>query len=154
MRRECRERFPRRRIRRKPWVNDPGMHHGTCVTHVPWCMSESLTHGGGENVPSIPGACAPAILLIWQEAHYVWLCSRRGLPWVPVFTLVTNPLWCHWSLLLTSNFANFQYQLFLLWTLYIDTCYSGSPDTNAHCLYPARNYSHLCCQSRISDFSC
>ena len=35
MRRECRERFPR--------------HHGlavpTCVTHVPWCMSGSLTSG-------------------------------------------------------------------------------------------------------------
>ena len=46
------------------------MHHGTCVTHVPWCMSGSLTRGGGENVPGIPGACAPAILRIWQEAHY------------------------------------------------------------------------------------
>ena len=21
------------------YQNDPGMHHGTCVTHVPWCMS-------------------------------------------------------------------------------------------------------------------
>ena len=26
---------------------------------------------GGENVPGIPCACAPAILRIWQEAHYV-----------------------------------------------------------------------------------
>ena len=34
------------------------MHHGTCVTHVPCCMSGSLTRGGGENVPGIPGACA------------------------------------------------------------------------------------------------
>ena len=42
--------FPRHRIQRKPRVNDPGMHHGTCV-------------------PNIPGACAPAILRIWQEAH-------------------------------------------------------------------------------------
>ena len=24
------------------WYSDPGMHHGTCVTHVPWCMSGSL----------------------------------------------------------------------------------------------------------------
>ena len=24
-------------------VSDPGIHHGTCVTHVPWCMSRSLT---------------------------------------------------------------------------------------------------------------
>ena len=35
------------------------MHQGTCVTHVPWCMSGLLTRGGGENVPGIPGACAP-----------------------------------------------------------------------------------------------
>ena len=26
-----------------PRVNDPDMHHGTCVTHVPWCMSGLLT---------------------------------------------------------------------------------------------------------------
>ena len=58
MRRECRERFPRCRLQRKPLVCNPGMHHGTCVTHVPWCMSGSLTSGGGENVPGIPGACA------------------------------------------------------------------------------------------------
>ena len=49
---------PHRRLQRKPLVSDPGMHHGTCVTHVPWCMSGSLTRGGGENVPGIPGACA------------------------------------------------------------------------------------------------
>ena len=24
-------------------VSDPDMHHGTCVTHVPWCMPGSLT---------------------------------------------------------------------------------------------------------------
>ena len=61
--------FPRRRFQRKLLVSDPGMHHGTCVTHVPWCMSGSLTCGDGENVPGIPGACTPAILRIWQEAH-------------------------------------------------------------------------------------
>ena len=61
---------PRRRFQRKPLVSDPGMHHGTCVTHVPGCMSGSLTCGDGENVPGIPGACAPAILRIWQEAHW------------------------------------------------------------------------------------
>ena len=57
MRRECRERFPRHRFQRNPLVNDHGMHHGTCVTHVPWCMSGSHTRGVGENVPGIPGAC-------------------------------------------------------------------------------------------------
>ena len=60
--------FPRRRFQRKPLVSHHGMHQGTCV-HVPWCMSGSLTCGDGENVPSIPSACAPAILRIWQEAH-------------------------------------------------------------------------------------
>ena len=63
--------FPTHRLHRKPLVSDPGMHHGTCVTHVPWCMSGTLTCGGGENVPGIPGACAPVILRIWQEAHEV-----------------------------------------------------------------------------------
>ena len=58
MRRECRECFPRHRFQRKPLISDPGMHHGMCVKHVPWCMSGSLTNGGGGNVPGIPGACA------------------------------------------------------------------------------------------------
>ena len=58
MRRECRERLPRDWFQMKPVVCDPGMHHGTCVTHVPWCMSWSLTRDGGKNVPDIPGACA------------------------------------------------------------------------------------------------
>ena len=51
MRRECRERFLRHRLQRKPLVSDPGMHHGTCVKHAPWCMSGSLASGGGENFP-------------------------------------------------------------------------------------------------------
>ena len=50
--------FSCHRLQRKPLVSDPGMHHGTCVTHVPWCMSGSLSGGSGENVLGIPGACA------------------------------------------------------------------------------------------------
>ena len=42
----------------KPLVSNPYMHHDTCVKHVSWCISGSLTRGGGENVPGIPGACA------------------------------------------------------------------------------------------------
>ena len=38
MRRGCRELFSP-----PPRVSDPDMHHGTCVTHVPWCMPGSLT---------------------------------------------------------------------------------------------------------------
>ena len=58
MRRKCRERFPHHRLKRKPLISDLNMRHGTCVTHVPWCMSGSLTVGGGENVLSIPGTYA------------------------------------------------------------------------------------------------
>ena len=47
--------FPRRRFQRKLLVNDPGMHHGTSVTRVPWCMPGSPTCGDGVNVPD---ACA------------------------------------------------------------------------------------------------
>ena len=28
-----------------PRVSDPDMHHGTCVTHVPWCMPGLITTG-------------------------------------------------------------------------------------------------------------
>ena len=85
--------FPRRRFQRKPLVSYPGMHHGTCVTHVPWCMSGSLTCGDGENVPSIPGACAPAILRIWQEANATY---PRGVS-----------LW-KWSLMIYFFHVKFQ----------------------------------------------
>ena len=50
--------FPRHRLQRKLRVCDPSMHHGTCVTHVPRCVSGSLTRGGGENVPGITDSCA------------------------------------------------------------------------------------------------
>ena len=55
MRRQCRERFPRHLLQKKHLVNDSDMHHGTCVTHVSWCMSGSLNRDGGE---SVPGVCA------------------------------------------------------------------------------------------------
>ena len=32
-----------------PRLGDPDMHHGTCVTHVPWCMPGSLTSGFHSN---------------------------------------------------------------------------------------------------------
>ena len=39
--------FPATDFKWKSLISDPGMHHGTCVTHVPWCMSGLLTCGGG-----------------------------------------------------------------------------------------------------------
>ena len=70
---ECRECFPHHRLQRKPPVSDPGMHHGTCVTHMPWCMPGSLTHSVGKTFPAFPAHAQPAILRIWQEAHWLHL---------------------------------------------------------------------------------
>ena len=53
------------------WVSDLDMHHGTCVTHVPWCMSGSLSSGflwsrpRGKTFPAFPAHAQPAILRIW-----------------------------------------------------------------------------------------
>ena len=54
-----------------PRVSDPDMHHGTCVTHVPWCMPGSLTSGfiwsrrWRKTFPAFPAHAQPAILRIW-----------------------------------------------------------------------------------------
>ena len=76
--RECRERLPP-----PPRVSDPDKDHGTCVTHVPWCMPVSLTSGsfevgGEENVPGIPGACASRnfTYLVRGPLRPMWLHYR------------------------------------------------------------------------------
>ena len=50
---------PRRRFQRKPLVSDPGMHHGTYMTHVPWCMPGSLACSDGETFPAFPAHAHP-----------------------------------------------------------------------------------------------
>ena len=75
MRQECRKCLSHHRLQRKPLVSDPGIHHGTCVTHVPWCTSGSLTCGGGQNVLGIPGACATRNFMYVAEGQlgcYSW----------------------------------------------------------------------------------
>ena len=107
--------FPRRRFQRKPLVSDPGMHHGTCVTHVPWCMSGSRTCGDGEHVPGIPSACAPTILRIWKEAHYLtqyW--PRFMFPYG-----ITKPQWVKTWHLWGSTMAIIFLKIYLLQSTYI-----------------------------------
>ena len=54
-----------------PRVSDPDMHHGTCVTRVPWCMPGSLTSGflwsrrRKETFPAFPAHAQPVTLRIW-----------------------------------------------------------------------------------------
>ena len=58
-----------------PRVSDPDMHHGTCVTHEPWCMPGSLTSGflwsrrRGETFPTFPAHAWSAVLRIWTKTH-------------------------------------------------------------------------------------
>ena len=72
MHRECLERFPRHRLQKKSLISDPGMHHGTCVTHVTLWMSGSPTRSGGENVPGIPGACASRNIAYLLRSPWAW----------------------------------------------------------------------------------
>ena len=52
-------------------VSDPDMHHGTCVTHVSWCMLGSLTSDflcsrwRGFTFPKFPAHAQTAILRFW-----------------------------------------------------------------------------------------
>ena len=85
MRRECRERFPHHRLQRKPRVSDPSMHHGTCVTHVSWRMPGSLTRGGGENVPGIPGGRATRI--------FTYLARGPWTSYVVAFVTILETKW-------------------------------------------------------------
>ena len=72
MRREFRECFfP------PPRVSNPDMHHGTCVTHVPWCMPGSLTSSSlwsqwqGKNTRH-PGACATHNFMYLMRGPWAW----------------------------------------------------------------------------------
>ena len=65
--------FPHHRIQWKPLVSDHGVHHDT---HVPWCMSGSLSRGGAENVPGIPGALTTRKFTYLVRSPFVRLCQR------------------------------------------------------------------------------
>ena len=89
MRREYRERFPCHRFHREPLVSDPGMHQGTCVTHVPWCMSGSLTRDDGENVPGILGACTTCDITYLARGRCQGDKDDQGSAWAFV--------WMYWT---------------------------------------------------------
>ena len=94
MRREC---FPRHRLQRKPPVSDPRMHHGTCITHVQWCMPGSLTRVGGGNVPGNPSACTTRnFTYLASDPSWNAMHSR----WLPLFFLQGTQKWRPIALLL------------------------------------------------------
>ena len=86
-----------------PRVSDPDMHHGTCVSHVSWCMSGSLTSGflwsrWRKNVPSIPGACAIRNSSIWWEAYAEIHMSNLTSKECNAHSDVLNTMPCHSAL--------------------------------------------------------
>ena len=96
-----------------PHVSDPDMHHGTCVTHVPWCMPGSLTSGfiwnrrRGKTFPAFRAHAQPAILRIWKEVHgltHVRLYLNRCRPNSLTNIWITRPR-CVISIL-TSIFSH------------------------------------------------
>ena len=118
MRGKCWERFPRHRPQRKQLVSDPGMHHGTCATHVPWCMSGSLTHGARENVPGIPDACATRDFT--NLARGPWNQKMHRLQFV--YKLIPPPYPCisHWKTMRRqSNLTHVIFFIFILLCLYL-----------------------------------
>ena len=70
--RECRERFPRHRLQRKPLDSNPGMHH-VHVHHTRAVVHVGITkpQWRGKTFPAFPAHAQLAILHIWQEAHAI-----------------------------------------------------------------------------------
>ena len=82
-----------------PGTSDSDMHHGTCVTHVPWCMPGSLTsvflwiRWRGKTFPAFPAHAQPAILRIWQEAHMAPLGQNTLISVMPYGTKERGQHW-------------------------------------------------------------
>ena len=78
------------------WRRQPKRQHGTCVTHVLWCMMRSLTSGSfevgsGENDFDIPGASTT------QNSMYL---TKK--PWLPTLWSVSSATWVTTPSLLAS----------------------------------------------------
>ena len=111
--------FSRHRLQMRPQVSDPGMHHSTCVTHVPWCMSGSLTRGGGENVCGISAACPtrnfaylargpwriqPCMGALWL-AWFDYSCAINSLPRTVTISQCVSPHSVLWGFTKVSYYS-------------------------------------------------
>ena len=78
--------FPHHRLQRKLVVSEPGMQHGTCVTHVPWCMSGSITRDGGENAHAHAQTVILRIWGPWRLPFQVTYWKSLRLKHTPIYT--------------------------------------------------------------------
>ena len=75
-------------------ASDPDMHHGACVTHVPWCKPGSLTSGFFWNRRR--GNTFPAFPSMRNLQYYV--SGKRPMRWHIRQTIVINSTETHHSL--------------------------------------------------------
>ena len=65
-----------------PQVSDPDMHHGTCVTHMPWCMpgisSFFWSQWRGKTFPAFPAHAQPAIYISGKRHMASTLAAAVG----------------------------------------------------------------------------
>ena len=81
----------------KPRVGDPDMQHGTCVTHVPWCIPGSLTSAflwswwRGKRLRRMrnPQFCVSGKRLIFDDSH--WYLPRAKTRWSLCFSPLKLP---------------------------------------------------------------
>ena len=103
------------------------MHHGACVTHLPWCMSRSLTRGSREKVPGISGACARLNFTYlvrdpwqgWPQRYHNMLLSW----WHKDDLFITGPLLLGWTSCCTHTRV----------TLSLDVCHLANSKTIRCC---------------------
>ena len=89
--RECREQFPRHLLQRKPLVSYSVMHHGRCVTHVPWY------------IPCL-------IIIIKSELRTITHCLRLGHETMECVVCLSIFLWiCDMAGLLHGTFVSWRY---------------------------------------------
>ena len=88
------------------------MHHGMWVTHVPWWMSGSLSRGGGETVPGIPGGCT--IRNFTYLARCLWHQKWRLIP--------QSQGWAMYC----AYFSDIRSRYFACFRYYNSACVSGS----------------------------
>ena len=100
-----------------PWVSDPDIHHGTCVTHMPWCMPGSLTSGFLWNR--------------WQGKHFRCMrnpqfCASSKRPMTRTEITTTKEIFVQWNMLQRHWFhGQFieQVQFSHSWIFTIENCF-------------------------------
>ena len=86
-----------------PRVSDPHIHHGRCVTQVPWCrdhkIAVSFEVGSRENVTSIPGACATRNFTYLVRSPWCVICGFIvwSTPCIDIVTLYITSYYKHYE---------------------------------------------------------